>query len=568
MNESAAPRRAPRLEGILFACLCAIAFAHWVAHFEPFLVPNNDFPSFEATARSLAQGELPRSYQRMPIFPALMALLAPLLPSPHPYLHAALVWNLFFSLGTLALLFALASRLLGPGALLVPALTLAASQFQSAALQPLVEPSLGFFVVLGFVLFERRSAWQYAAAFAAALSRYEAALLIPVLVLASCRRGSALRHFALGALAASGVVAWAGLGALQGTGTQSYLAMMEGTGFLPELAFLMRSIKEPLRGWFAPQGIGLVLFVAATGIPLVAGLRRGIREFPRETAALLGFWVLCIASIVGFGIAKPRYVYPTQWILLFFLAAGVLELAKWAAEQLLPRFPPWLRTAAAAGAFGGAALFSGRWLVRYVDSFHLLPPVWDWALLAGCLIGLLGGLAWLRSKEPLSALGAGLAALALLVPLSAGGLVARSRDAYKIHYSNYGTWLTARWAGEHLEDSEGMVAFGSAHIAALTGMERSRTSNFASSRAADSVELAAYMRRRGLTHVAYTARHPTTRSDQWFDQKARVDLARAFADGTGVPGFVLVTTLTPPAELNEDPVHIYRLEALGVVASP
>ena len=39
---------------------------------------------------------------------------------------------------------------------------------------------MGFFILLALVLWQRRSQWQYAAMFAAALTRYEAAALIPI----------------------------------------------------------------------------------------------------------------------------------------------------------------------------------------------------------------------------------------------------------------------------------------------------------------------------------------------------------------------------------------------------
>ena len=111
-----------RDEALLLGLLSVGLLVYWGLQFEPFFLPNNDFPSFERTARSLAAFELPTSFQRMPIYPALMALVAPFLPEPHPYLHAALLLNIGFSLGTLWLLFLLASRAFGRGALLVPLL--------------------------------------------------------------------------------------------------------------------------------------------------------------------------------------------------------------------------------------------------------------------------------------------------------------------------------------------------------------------------------------------------------------------------------------------------------------
>ena len=81
-------------ERLLFLGLCAGVVVYWALQYHPFVLPNNDYGSFEDTARSLAALELPRSFQRMPVLPALMGALAPIVPGRHPYLHAALLLNL------------------------------------------------------------------------------------------------------------------------------------------------------------------------------------------------------------------------------------------------------------------------------------------------------------------------------------------------------------------------------------------------------------------------------------------------------------------------------------------
>jgi len=114
------PEAPGALERWLFAALCAALAAYWAAQYHPFVLPNNDYPSFERTAESLAALELPKDFQRMPVFPALMGVVAPLVPGRHPYLHAALGLNLALALGSLVLLFRLAARSFGHGALLAP----------------------------------------------------------------------------------------------------------------------------------------------------------------------------------------------------------------------------------------------------------------------------------------------------------------------------------------------------------------------------------------------------------------------------------------------------------------
>ncbi|HVH06516.1 MAG TPA: hypothetical protein VNE71_11010, partial [Myxococcota bacterium] len=230
---AAAARLAPR-DAWLTALLCTALLAVWVAQYRFFFLPNNDYATFEVVAKSFGRLELPGNFQRLPLLPAAMALLAPLVPSRHPELDAALAINLACALATLPLLALLAARTVGRGALLVPVLFAGSTQLHAQALQPLVEPSLGACVVLAFLLFAARSPWQYAAAGAAALSRYEAAALLAIFAVANALEGRrALRHFALAALAGVPFAAWLALGALGGSGAAFYAADMERMGFTP-----------------------------------------------------------------------------------------------------------------------------------------------------------------------------------------------------------------------------------------------------------------------------------------------------------------------------------------------
>src|SRR4030042_4438942 len=68
------PHRTPgRSEWLLLGLLCLGTALYWSAQYHPFLVPNNDYYSFERVAKAFGSGELPRSFKRGPIFPLLMA---------------------------------------------------------------------------------------------------------------------------------------------------------------------------------------------------------------------------------------------------------------------------------------------------------------------------------------------------------------------------------------------------------------------------------------------------------------------------------------------------------------
>jgi hypothetical protein len=564
-SHAAAPRGggrpAPgRAERALFALLCAGVVAYWAAQYEPFVLPNNDYPSFEDTARSLAALELPKQFQRMPVFPALVGALAPLVPGRHPYLHAALLLNAGFCLGLLVLVFRLGARTVGRGALLPPLLLASTTQFHSMALQPLVEPSLAFFAALAFVLFQARSPWQYAAAWAAGLSRYEAVLLIPVLFVANAVGERRFwKHVALAALAASGFLGWAALGWLHGSGGATYYDLMQGMGFRAAPDFFERSFKEPFRGWYREPGEGLWIFLIAVGVPLVYGVRAALREFPRVAAALLVFFVLCVGVIVTFGINKARYVFPTEWIPIFFFSLGALRLAQ-AGARGAARAPAALPAAVAVAAAGAALFLARRWVLRIAATPGAQPAWLDVAFTGFALAVLaLGLLATLRRPRPAAA-AAALALLVLATPQIAGGLHAKRKELYKVMYENWGSYVAARWLESHLGPDERAVVVSPSHVEHLTELGENRVVGYATLRAEGLDDLRREMKARGIRYALYTWRKtPETPSDAYYHKRLKAHVGEALRSGGPLPGFVHVATLPLPPELGRDPVQVYRL---------
>jgi hypothetical protein len=560
-----------RGETALFALLCAGLIGYWALQYQPFVLPNNDFPSFERTAESLAALELPQSYQRMPIFPALLGVVAPLLPSRHPYLDAALLANAAFSLGLLAAVFALSARAIGRGALLVPALLASTTQFHSMGLQPLVEPSLGFFVALSFLLLQRRSPWQWAAAWGAALSRYEAVALIPVLFATNVwREGRLARQAGLAALASSGFVGWALLGAAHGSGGATYLDLMQGMDFRPATDFLARSLKEPFRGWWREDARGVAVFLAVTIVPFAAGVRAGLRELRGEALALLAFFAACAATIVAFGINKARYVYPTEWIPLFFFALGAIRLAGSGAARL-SRLPAPLAGAAAIAAAGALLFLARRFALRIAATAGAQPAWLDVAFAALCValialalapLALDGARAEAASpRRRAAALASTLALLAVAAPLVGGGIHAKRKEMYKVYYANYGSYVAADWLARNLRPEERAVVVSPSHVLFLTELDPDQLVGYASLPAASVEELRAEMRARGIRYALYTWRKPLdTPSDAYYHEKLKAFLGEAFRSGGAVAGFEHVATLALPPELGRDPVQVYRLD--------
>jgi hypothetical protein len=430
------------------------------------------------------------------------------------------------------------------------------------ALQPLVEPSLGFFVALAMLLLQARSPWQYAAAGAAALSRYEAAMLIPVLFLCNAVAERRLwRHLVLAALATSGVLAWTALGALHGSGGTSYLDLMQGMAFRPATDFFERSFKEPFRGWYRESPGGLALFLGVIGVPLAAGVRAGWREFPREAAALVGFFAACVCTIVVFGINKARYVYPTEWIPLFFFAAGLVRLCDAGARRLAAA-PSALALGAAAAA-GGAWLFLGRrWAIQLATTRGAQPAALDLAFaafLVGCAALWFASTAAAR-RPRLAYAACALAALAVLTPTLAGGIHAKRKELWKVYYWNWPSYVAGLWLERNLGPEERAVAVSPTHVRHATELRTEQVLGFAALRAESAGELAAELRARGVRYALYTWRKPNeTPSDEYYDKKLKAYLGDAFRAGAPVAGFEHVATLPLPPELRRDPVQVYRV---------
>jgi len=337
------------------------------------VAPDNDFASFEATAKSIAAGVLPPSFKRGPVLPALMAMVAPLTQSGSPYLHAALLINAAVSLVSLALLFAVSRRLAG-GAAATAACALYASstQFGAMALEPLVEPVLGCAVLVAVYLYLRGSRWMYAAAGIAALARPETGLLIGVLALADLARATGfgreqdfssaargggrdflsrlrqrarvaheagswqswLRPLLFGGLACIPAVVWALLGAAFDQGADTYSDMWEGMDFALAPTFIERSVREPFMGLYRS---GDLARYAVIGVPLFAGVTALLRKGALHVVVLGAWWTMTVAAVVRFGADKARYVYPSYWLPLVVYSVGLTRLVCLAADFGGPR---------------------------------------------------------------------------------------------------------------------------------------------------------------------------------------------------------------------------------------
>jgi hypothetical protein len=470
--------------------------------------------------------------------------------------------NAGFALATLALLFVYARRAMGEGAILVPLLFATTVQFHVMGLQPLVEPSLGFFVVLTFVLHQRSSLWQYAAAFAVGLGRAEAATLAPLLFLLNWREDRRFwRHAILGGLASSGLLVWTALGAVLGKGQSFYLELMEGMGWRPEPAFALRALRESFAFLNVSSPILLVLGLVLVGIPIAFGVTGGLRRFRRDAVLMLCFFGVATAVVAAFGVNKARYAYPVLWIPLLFCAHGLVRLC----DRMLQRLAPRLPDTAGPPLLGAACLVWAGVLAFWMALLGRRPSLAPPALDAGYALACVGLAAWalLRNAAPPSALrrAAAFVALALLSSAMVSGVARKKLELHEVYHANYASWTLAHWLEENLGPEDRIIVLSRKHILHLVDLPRARLGSFAKVKAEDPAELALYMRDAGYTLVAWTHRGDVTnRSAAYYHRRLGVGLAEAFRDGAAVPDFQHVVTLPVPEEADSSDVQVYRLQ--------
>ncbi len=559
-------RQAPIRERWLLLALLAGLVAWWWALPDPFYLPNNDYYSFERTARSLAAFELPESFKRLPIFPALMALLAPLMPGEQPWLAAARLLNAGFSLGLLLLLFDFSARLMRRGAILPVVLLAINPVFQSMGLQPLVEPSMGFFVVLAFWLCARRSDWMYAAAAAAALSRYEVGVIVPVLVLSGLWQGrDRRRQLLLGALACLPVFLWALLDLAYGEpGSNNYLELMQAGGFRPEWAFIHSSLKQPFEGWYRGWDDQLHWFLLVVCLPLAAGLRAAWRSARPLTLALILFYLGQVGLVMAFGIDKARYVYPSQWIAILFFALGLREIGLGWIPRGLERLPRAASLLVAAGALILAASMIRIWAGKLGGTQSDVSPRLEWTWIGFCLLLVAIWALTEARRRSLPALAGASLLVAVCLPSLAGGATLARYELNEVRYDNWELKLLSDWIEAELPEGSRIVVMHPSHVRFLTGLPAQRLAAFGDFEAPadDFAAFTEEMRRRGFDHAAYTFRAPPDDdSGRAYHAENKFALAEVLAPGQPLPGWRKVASLPVPAWLEHSDVQIYRLEA-------
>lgn len=385
------PARIAPWEWGFVGVLCLAFLSFWVAHYHRFTLPNSDFLAIETTSKEIWSGQLPSGYKRMPMFPLLVGLLAQVIPAQRPHLEAALVLNIALSLGSIPLLFLFTRRLLGRGAIVTVVAYSTLWIFQEAALAPLVEPSLGFLILLSLVLWQGRSRWQYLALFAAAICRYEAVALIPICAGLNAAQDRRIgRHMLLAWLASTGFIVWMLLSVGQSAFVNPYVEAMREMGWPIGLSFILRAFRESYGDLRATPVENVMLGIAL--LLSAIGAWACWRKSRRETIAVLSFFAVYMMIHVGYGIDRARFVYPVAWIPITFLTFGLFSIAAQAEAWFVARSFVWNRyVSGLAAAIVACTAAGGTWLAFYSTSGRRAASVeWTYSMVLGIVLAATG----------------------------------------------------------------------------------------------------------------------------------------------------------------------------------
>ena len=132
-----------------------------VLYFGHKVVPNSDFPDFVAVGKSLLAFDMPKSFKRAPILGILQVTLGKIVGGQHPNLTGGWLLNAIILPLNLVLLYLIAGKIL-PKAASWFALIATVNPWTIAMLvDPIVETTLVFFILLTILLMLKRSGWCY-----------------------------------------------------------------------------------------------------------------------------------------------------------------------------------------------------------------------------------------------------------------------------------------------------------------------------------------------------------------------------------------------------------------------
>jgi 4-amino-4-deoxy-L-arabinose transferase-like glycosyltransferase len=552
------------LSWFLLSAIIVISAFYLAIHYRPFILPNVDYLRIRELAAELVSGQLPGRFKGMPLVSIIVGLIGLVMPASHdPYLYAALALNIAFSLGNLVLIYLVAREFLGGLLALIPVIVLlAAPEFTRSAHQPLLEPAIGFLTLATLVALSRNSRWVFVFAGLCALTRYEMAVIFPIVFFIEVYRNPKewVRYSVYSMAAALPFALWFGFSMLKHAGGNPYLQEMKGMGFTANWQVLW-TMHRPLPG---PRLI--VLGIAC--LSWLVGLPIALRRNAVLTLAITSFFALYTLSHIIFGIDRERYAYPVLWVipLLMTVVIHAIFLRMKELANRLPYITQIIGIIILAIFLLGWIAMNLRMFGSYPDS-TVAPAGWyaGWILL---LFLSLGSVTMMAGAPPMR-----FGAIACMVALGfasiffirSGNELARS--ASSIYFDKAEYVVVAKWLAKNLpKGSRAVVPLYSEIVYSDSAISPQQLVLFSDLTAENHKQLIKELDTAGINHAVFIYRHELPANPRannyyrnlYYYNKLKVYLMDPFRHGQQVEGFELVASLPPPNPKFNSYSYVYR----------
>ena len=365
--------KAKVLETLILGVIVVYFTAATASLLPRFSVPHLDYFGFLGVAESFSAAELPVSFKRAPLYPALMALGALFAPGADPYLTAARGINVLATPVTMVLAYLFAKPALGRWSVWAVAWLASSPVFTLNGAQPICEMFYAA-LILGTLVVTGRGGWPYLLGGLAALTRYEAVALVLLLGAFDFFAGRRRRAILFTALAVFPVALWVGISLVKAGPVHPYLEQY--LIYRPAPVEFLKAAASLLITARPPAAVALSFFGLALAIAGVFYAAKRIRST----------YVVAAVFLVVYLVAHAVYPWPFRRFFLPVLAIAVFGL--WYGMRCLVRAAfKWRPAAYVAGAVGflsGAAL-AGT-VIAYVGGMgggHLAATAGPVLLLAG-----------------------------------------------------------------------------------------------------------------------------------------------------------------------------------------
>ncbi len=569
-----------RFDFAVMALLLAFGIYLSITFYGHLEVPNSDFPDFVKTGQSILSFKLPGSFKRLPVFGTIVAAFGHVVGGQHPDLTAGWLLNcILFSLNGI-LLYLVGKKILGRAAAFYVLIAVLNPWTIAQLVDPILEITLIFFILLTFYLLSVKSRWCYLVAGITAMTRHEGAAVILTVflvdIIARKSRKDRLLSLLYAALASLPLIAWLAIskfGPAAGGRGYAHLFMKEehmGLGYLKllwETAFkpllqlpswvVAVFVRRPDQAAAARIANSVEVLSVVSKIVVSVGFLTtvvwAVIKRHRHTLALLLFW-FCYVSVHSMRhLSLHRYCVPVAWLTLLLACRGMQILWGWISNERL------VGKAVSLGAQLFLLAAAGIWLLRlvvYVPRTSRISSVFTTVpYAAAAMVCLVFALMYYMGGDRRILRNLAVAILMCLLLVSNQFALARPTPVgdgrRDVEFKELADWyLENAKPGEKLVTTMPHVVriFAPKHAGRFI-----RTERIAGDDAAGFVE---DCYKRNITYVAWDSRLGLARRDSYYRRYGLIRIA-ALQGGRNTGPYRFLTTLT--ASKNRY-IHIYRLE--------